>query len=663
MSLLLLFNQPTSSTDITVSAGYNSSTYNLNNVSVGIGSTQNPNSFDLTYSLTAPSFIQGTGVKNNASILNSTYSLITPTFIQGVGTLNAVSVINSTYSLTAPSLTQGVGNRVSANSITASYNIQSPSVVIKVTIPTSVLSASYNQNTINQVIAGSGQKTIVSELVESYSLQSVSAFAKINTQANVNTLSASYNLENAAAFVKYVMRIFADPISASYNINSVSTTTGSQIVVSASTLSASYSELIPTIKNSFTMIPNVISAIFGIADPLEKTSSKVSVSNLTASYSENSPSISINAYGLVNILSVSYSENSPTIINGNGVFVNPTNLQDNFDLTTVTIHATAKNLASILSAGYSIDNPDIHGNAKTLQNILSLSYSLIDPSIHVQTVVNCNELTTLVNIEDVNIFTQIQYTFSADELKTIYIANIPEVIIAIPEWFNTPQVPFNSYWRDDTECKDNERFLYESLQLDEFNKFGVTWVYYPTTYNLTRDVIFKEDPNKMVVRCFSAKGMIEDIPPEQKSFKLEGIFGSDVVRAYFSKLHFDEASTYSDIVPSAYPSVTPLIGDYIYLGSNDIFYEVINVKDTIEQFQNRPHSYELVLRVYKDNKLTVSAGSLTLINDRILSICTSATSATTQFNDYLAINSDVETLVSAIKYIPKTGEKDPFGGW
>ena len=525
-------------------------------------------------------------------------------------------LLSSTYNLILPSITEGVGIVVSLTPISASYNIPLANADIQFLIKASPLSASYN---INDAIVN----------------------VTSNIAISAGTLSANYNLIQSQTLMGLGQIISASNLNSTYSLNSVNVRFGT------------------------TLIPNILSANYKVNIPTVSGASSVSIiaSILSASYNANNVSIKADAKVLADILSAFYYENSPSIIEGLGLITSAGILNAQYNLTDVSISSTIKNFADTLSASYNIHDASVIGKVKAEVDILDSSYSLKDPNIYVQTVVTGDILNVTFTLEDANVLAITNYTFSADVCSAIYNINSPEVIIAIPEWINCPQVPFNSYWRDDTECKDNERFLYESLQLDEFNKFGVTWVYYPTTYNLTRDVIFKEDPNKMVVRCFSAKGMIEDIPPEQKSFKLEGIFGSDIVRAYFSKLHFDEASTYSDIVPSAYPSITPLIGDYIYLSSNDIFYEVINVKDTIEQFQNRPHSYELVLRVYKDNKLTVSAGSPTLVNDRILTVCTSATSAITQFEDYLAINSDVETLVSAIEYIPKAGEKDPFSGW
>jgi len=319
----------------------------------------------------------------------------------------------------------------------------------------------------------------------------------------------------------------------------------------------------------------------------------------------------------------------------------------------------------LLSAIYSVKNSSIIEDAgisvssSPLSSYYNLNYALIKGFANIPVSVTNHAF----NLNNVNIITGVNYTFSAEALTASYNINNPEVIIAIPDWLNDAQVPWNSYWRDDTECKDNERELYSTLITDTYNKFACVWVYYPTSYNITYDRVFKEDQNKYVIRAFSAMGYIEDIPAEHKSFNLEGIIGLDIVRAYFSISHFTEASTYSGITSGIYGSYSPAVGDICYLTPNSAFYEVINVKDTIEQFMNRPNNYEVTMRVFKDNKMTVSA--TIPFTDPIYTVCSSAASATEQFHDYLAINPDVDILISAIEYQPKPGEKiqDTFNGW
>jgi hypothetical protein len=415
-------------------------------------------------------------------------------------------------------------------------------------------------------------------------------------------------------------------LSAVYNINIplVSGGVTSSINVSAlpQNLSATYS-IIPTsiIEGSGLLTSaNILSAIYNLTDPQIKAYVTIPVS----------------------IISASYQLNIPQILNSSVI------------------------IPEILSATYNSEGVNVRGSSNTLSDIIDVNYQLLSPTLSIATTATGSSLNATYTIEDINNIVEVNYTLSANVISGAYNLNNPEVIIAIPEWFNCPQVPFNDYWKDDTECRDNERDLYDTLITDTYNKFASVWVYYPTTYNITYDRVFKEDQNKFVIRAFSAMGFIEDIPPEHKTWQLEGIIGMDIVRAYFSIDHFTEASTFSGITSGIYESYQPTVGDICYLTPNDVFYEVINVKTTVEQFMNRAHNYELVLRVFRDNKMTVSANSPTLPStDPIYTVCTSAISATEQFSDYLSINTKVGELFSAIEYVPKPGEhlSDSFGGW
>ena len=527
-------------------------------------------------------------------------------------------LLSSTYNLILPSITEGVGVIVSSTPISAIYNIPSVSVDIKFGVDALPLSASYN---INDAI--------------------------VNVTSNI--------------------AISAGTLSANYNLMQPQTLMGLGQIISASNLNSTYSLNTANVRFGTTIIPNILSANYKVNIPTVSGASSVSIiaSILSASYNSNNVSIKADTKVLADILSAFYYENSPSIIEGLGLITSAGILNAQYNLTDVSISSTIKNFANTLSASYNVNNVSVVGNAKAEVDILDSTYSLKDSNIYVQTVVTGDVLNVTYTLEDANVLAIANYTFSADVCSATYNINSPEVIIAIPEWINCPQVPFNSYWRDDTECKDNERFLYNSLLTDSYNKFAPIWQYYPTTYDLVTDRVFKEDSNRKVIRCFSASGMIEDIPAEHRSYKLEGLVGNDIVRAWFSQAHFTEASTYSGLSPNIYPSWAPAVGDYLYLTSNGLFYEVINVNDAIELFMNRSHNWELVMRVYRDNKLTVSAGSPTLVNDVILQVCTSAASATTQFSDYLEINEDLNDLIKPIEYDEQSGEQpvNPFGGW
>lgn len=498
-------------------------------------------------------------------------------------------------------------------------------------------------------------------------------------------LSAIYNVKNSSIIEGAGISVSSAPLSSYYNLNNVTAKGFANIPVSVTNLtfnlnninifgnskalterlSASYNLKDPSISISSLNIVSAVNGYYEIHSPdiIVNGGITILIDLMNASYSLKDSTIKGNSLFVPNLITAQYNENSVSIIEGSGSTNSVSALNSNFNLQDINIHASVKNVASILSASYNLNTANAIGKTNISADSLTTNYVLQDPSLKVSSKLDADKLTISYTLEDANVFAVINYTFYADTLSASWKINNPEVIIAIPDWLNDAQVPWNSYWRDDTECKDNERELYSTLITDTYNKFACVWVYYPTSYNITYDRVFKEDQNKYVIRAFSAMGYIEDIPAEHKSFNLEGIIGLDIVRAYFSISHFTEASTYSGITSGIYGSYSPAVGDICYLTPNSAFYEVINVEDTIEQFMNRPNNYEVTMRVFKDNKMTVSA--TIPFTDPIYTVCSSAASATEQFHDYLAINSDVDVLISAIEYQPKPGEKiqDAFNGW
>src|SRR5574343_81177 len=498
-------------------------------------------------------------------------------------------------------------------------------------------------------------------------------------------LSAIYNIKNSSVIEGAGISVSSAPLSSYYNLNNVTVKGFANIPVSVTNLtfnlnnvnivgdanvstdklSASYNLNDPSISISSLNTVSAVNGYYEIHSPdiLVNGGITILIDLMNATYSFKDSSIKGNSLFVPNLVTAQYNENTVNIVEGSGSTNSASTLNSNFNLQDVNIHASVKNAENILSASYNLNDVTVKSINRISADSLTTSYILQDPSLKVSSKLDVNKLTISYTLEDANFFAVINYNFSADTLSASWNINNPEVIIAIPDWLNDAQVPWNSHWRDDTECKDNERELYSTLITDTYNKFACVWIYYPTSYNITYDRVFKEDQNKYVIRAFSAMGFVEDIPAEHKSYNLEGIIGLDIVRAYFSIAHFTEASTYSGISSGIYGSYSPTVGDICYLTSNSAFYEVINVKNTVEQFMNRPNNYEVTMRVFKDNKMTVSA--TIPFTDPIYTVCSSAASATEQFHDYLAINSDVSVLISAIEYKPKPGEKiqDAFNGW
>lgn len=80
---------------------------------------------------------------------------------------------------------------------------------------------------------------------------------------------------------------------------------------------------------------------------------------------------------------------------------------------------------------------------------------------------------------------------------------------------------------------------------------------------------------------------------------------TEIVTVQCTIQHFLEASRYDWKTenPEAYESILPKIGDLMYFHFNDLYYEVINVKDHAEgtNFLSQPITYTFNLRVWRNS--------------------------------------------------------------
>lgn len=227
----------------------------------------------------------------------------------------------------------------------------------------------------------------------------------------------------------------------------------------------------------------------------------------------------------------------------------------------------------------------------------------------------------------------------------------------------------------------NETDTADDVVTDAYDMYGLKCVYYRVSENLLRDKLYGEDQLRMIERSWFFNGYIEQVPPNVRSYQLQGIWGEDTVKMFASIGAFDYYSTYGGKdknTPEVYDKQPPSIGDIIYLPTNDYFYEVYDVKYYDEAFGLQKHTYTLTLKMYKDKKWTISADSPTLsdINDPIYKIAPSALPDQYNINDPLKINNVLtsaydgkDPYLTDMEYKwheQKTGNPqyyDPFDGW
>lgn len=173
-----------------------------------------------------------------------------------------------------------------------------------------------------------------------------------------------------------------------------------------------------------------------------------------------------------------------------------------------------------------------------------------------------------------------------------------------------------------TKCRseyDKERLLYDVLEMEAYNKFGVQMRYYTLDMS-NSDPLFGENNNLLLTRAFDYMAYYE-LPNENRQVGLLGLIGVDNFPIYISKMHYDFVSRYSSNGTSAvYPTYSPKIGDIVYAKYNQQFYRVNMVKMEDEIFLQGKHTYTLFLENFKDKGYSISQELQDLDDDPIFDV-------------------------------------------
>ena len=189
---------------------------------------------------------------------------------------------------------------------------------------------------------------------------------------------------------------------------------------------------------------------------------------------------------------------------------------------------------------------------------------------------------------------------------------------------------------------DEEGKQAEAYTTEAYGTFGLQSVYYKVSENLVRDKIYGEDQLQVIERAFNFMMYTEQLPPNVRTYQLQGIWGEDVLTVFVGRTAFKYWSTYGGSdrnTPQVYDDFEPRIGDVVYLPQNDTFYEIRDVKYYQEAFGLQSHTYTLTLKVYKDSKLTILNNSPTIpLEDPIWSVATQDFPEQYNINDPLKNN-------------------------
>lgn len=205
---------------------------------------------------------------------------------------------------------------------------------------------------------------------------------------------------------------------------------------------------------------------------------------------------------------------------------------------------------------------------------------------------------------------------------------------------------------------DSDKELYRNLLAESFNIYGVPLTYYVVSFDTSYDVLFGEDNNRKIVRKFPINAVYE-LPKEVDTYAKFGLENLDQIEMYVSKKHFTSASKYdtsgTTLYPpetetsaiNVYPSYRPKPGDLLHSAYNDIYYEIVDVGEEDSMFLQAKHSWRFLTRVFKDEKLTLSAttsGAMTEI------------SAVSNEDDIFEVNDFITNANETILYTCATGE-------
>jgi hypothetical protein len=224
----------------------------------------------------------------------------------------------------------------------------------------------------------------------------------------------------------------------------------------------------------------------------------------------------------------------------------------------------------------------------------------------------------------------------------------------------------NSYWDKETPCHDGEKEMFNQLEMDAWNSFGIDMTYYIADWNVDYDRIYGEDRDRHILRKFSFKGFIPTYPEEKQRYTNFGIDGLDSFSFWSNISHFSFASRFDDQGSTCYDEYIAQEGDIIKFDYSGLYYEVMHVVKSANQFLQTQHSYTIVVRVFRDIHLTlsplVSSDPLSAFTDKPKDIFDISDDIDDEKLDFLFNTSAANEEPITPDPHPPVND-DPFGGW
>lgn len=215
----------------------------------------------------------------------------------------------------------------------------------------------------------------------------------------------------------------------------------------------------------------------------------------------------------------------------------------------------------------------------------------------------------------------------------------------------------NAFFTKCVSAYDCERELYDVLEMEAYNKFGVQMRYY--VLDMTNpDILFGENNNLILTRAFDYMAYYE-LPNEGRTVGLMGIIGTDNFPIYISIIHYNYVSQFDSSGTSGiYPTYEPKIGDIVYAKYNKQFYRINMVKREDDIFLQGKHTYTLFLENFKDKGYILGTELSGLSNDPIQTIV--------NVEDIFDVDDKIE--LEKVNYLyqqipTECSPRDPFNDW
>jgi len=254
-----------------------------------------------------------------------------------------------------------------------------------------------------------------------------------------------------------------------------------------------------------------------------------------------------------------------------------------------------------------------------------------------------------------------------DSLSATFGVTNPTLSSQSPSWLCAPSY---TYFDKSNACHEKEGELYDSILEDAINTSPVPGNYYIVDYNVEYDKVFGEDNDRTFVRKFAINTQF-DLPTENENISIFGIEGLDSFHIHVSMSHFSVASTYSGETSAQFTSYKPKPGDIFQASYSELYYEILHVKKTVEQFLQRTHSWDFLVRPYRDLHFNLGgevsnafspAFDLGLINDPISEFVDQEDFL--EINDYIDVEAPSIIITSADDIANGNSvPNNPFGGW